>query len=250
VWLKNGIEKWALIHTDIQSQWEKNFAERMYIYNYRFYDRFRRHAASFAVLGDSSLKWKPDTFKKILWDCEVSFKFPVVKLADYKEQQAELEKNDNPFAVVVLAHLKTKATASDNTQRRVEKLSIIKQLYLRGYSKQDIINLFRFIDWIMSLPEKEENIFWQELADYEKEGKMPYITSVERIGYNRGIQHERHLVSKLISKKFKSEADEELARIKNLNADELMELGELILDFESLNDVHVWINKRAKKQIS
>jgi predicted transposase/invertase (TIGR01784 family) len=30
--------------------------------------------------------------------------------------------------------------------------------------------------------------FWQELRTYEEERQMPYITSVEQIGYDRGIK--------------------------------------------------------------
>ena len=33
VWLKNGEDAWTLIHADIQIQGEKDFSERMYIYN-------------------------------------------------------------------------------------------------------------------------------------------------------------------------------------------------------------------------
>ncbi|CCI04735.1 hypothetical protein MICAC_5930021 [Microcystis aeruginosa PCC 9443] len=35
VWLLSGEEVWILIHIEIQSQWEENFPQRMYIYNYR-----------------------------------------------------------------------------------------------------------------------------------------------------------------------------------------------------------------------
>ena len=33
-----------------------------------------------------------------------------------------------------------------------------------------------------------------------------------------------------------------------LDADDLVELCELILDFESLHEVHDWINERSRKQ--
>ncbi|WP_207691272.1 hypothetical protein [Desulfonema limicola] len=59
----------------------------------------------------------------------------------------------------------------------------ILEQYFPEFIEQDIINLFRFIDWIMCLPKTEESLFWQELEVYEKEGKMPYVTSVERIGF-------------------------------------------------------------------
>src|SRR5439155_8623481 len=39
VWLKDGQEAWVLVHIEVQSQHEEEFVERMYVYNYRLYDR-------------------------------------------------------------------------------------------------------------------------------------------------------------------------------------------------------------------
>ncbi len=61
-------------------------------------------------------------------------------------------------------------------------------LYAKGYSRENVLKLFRFIDWLMALPDELEQGFWKEISDYEKENKMPYITSVERIGIQQGIR--------------------------------------------------------------
>ncbi len=42
----------VLIHIEVQGQSEAEFAERMFVYNYRLYDRYRRPVVSLAVLGD------------------------------------------------------------------------------------------------------------------------------------------------------------------------------------------------------
>ncbi|MCP4110796.1 MAG: DUF4351 domain-containing protein [Desulfobacteraceae bacterium] len=242
VWLKNGESAWALIHADIQLQSEKDFSERMYIYNYRLYDLYRIHAASFAVIGYAGKKKSLGKFEKKLWDCEVRFKFPVVRLTDYAKDTESLEQSDNPFAVVVLAHLKTKATEKNTEKRMQEKIALLRHLYRKGLSKQDIINLFRFIDWIMFLPEKEDDLFWEQVSEFEKE---PYITSVERIGYKRG-KHEGNisLLARMIAKKFKVQSDQELEKLEKLGADDLPELGEQLFDLESLEAVHQWIERR------
>jgi len=65
---------------------------------------------------------------------------------------------------------------------------LARRLYERGYQREDVINLFRFIDWIMRLPEEMEANFWQEIRRYEEEENMPYVTSVERIGVKKGIE--------------------------------------------------------------
>ncbi|MDB9314844.1 transposase, partial [Spirulina sp. CS-785/01] len=65
---------------------------------------------------------------------------------------------------------------------------IIKNLYQRGYERQDILELFRLIDWMMTLPASLEENLTTEIYRYEEERKMPYVTSVERIGMEKGRQ--------------------------------------------------------------
>ena len=62
VFLKDGQETWILLHIEIQSQYEQNFAERIYVYNYRIYDKYRRNVVSLVVLGDDSAHWRPSEF--------------------------------------------------------------------------------------------------------------------------------------------------------------------------------------------
>ena len=87
-----------------------------------------------------------------------------------------------------MAHLKMQETKQDKPSRKVWKLRLVRGLHESGYNKTDVLNLFNFIDWILTLPKPLENEFWQELQAYEEEHKVPYVTSVERIGYDRGLQ--------------------------------------------------------------
>ena len=72
-------------------------------------------------------------------------------------------------------------------QRKTWKLLLIKTLYEKGYPREDILNLFRFIDWMMKLPDDMEKVFWEEIQQYEEDKHMPYVASVEKIGYQRGM---------------------------------------------------------------
>ncbi|MDZ8079095.1 MAG: hypothetical protein RMX35_08330 [Nostoc sp. DcaGUA01] len=89
------------------------------------------------------------------------------------------------------ADFKAKETRLDNQGRKRSKIDLTKRLYEKGYQREDIINLFRFIDWVMRLPEELENSFWQEVTQYEEEKKMPYITSVETRGIEQGLQQRK-----------------------------------------------------------
>jgi SOS response regulatory protein OraA/RecX len=106
---------------------------------------------------------------------------------DYRERIEALEENSNPFAVIVAAHLTTQETRRDGTSRYEGKLRIAKSLYRRGYGRQDILELFRLIDWLVNLPEAAEQEFKKEIQDFEEENQMPYITSVERLARQEGV---------------------------------------------------------------
>ncbi len=178
VWRLDGEETWVLIHIEVQSQVQSVFAERMYVYNNRIFDRYRRQVVSLAVLGDDQPSWRPTQYSYEIWGCQVLLKFPIVKLLDY--QLPALEASTNAFAVIVLAHLTTQQTSKDPQGRYQGKLRIAKSLYQRGYSRQDILELLRLIEWMMTLPASLERDFEQELIRFEEENRMPYILSFER----------------------------------------------------------------------
>jgi hypothetical protein len=178
-----------------KSQEEAQFSERMFVYYYRLRDKYDLPIASLAILGDERDTWRPQPFESELWGCEVSFRFPIIKLLDYVPLWADLEASQNPFAIVVMAHLKTKETRNDAISRKEWKFKLTRMLYERGYERQDILNLFRFIDWILELPEDLKRSFRDELEAYEREQQMPYVTSIERMGIEQGKEQERQTIA-------------------------------------------------------
>ena len=191
VWRRGGGEAWVLVHAEVQNQEEATFARRMFVYNYRLYDRYERQVVSLAVLGDERAGWRPTEYATALWGCGTRFTYPVVKLTDYRARRDELEASDNPFATVVLAHLAAQETRGDAARRQQVKLALTRRLYERGYSRERVLSLFRFIDWLLELPGEQETAFWQEIQVYEEERAMPYVTSVERLGVERGREEGR-----------------------------------------------------------
>jgi len=188
VWQRDGSEIWVLIHVEVQSQVQSDFPERMYVYNYRIFDMYRRPVVSLAVLSDDHDEWRPDSYSYALWGCRISLEFPMVKLLDYQTRSTLLSESTNPFAVIVAAHLTTQQTSQDPQGRYLGKLRLAKSLYQRGYSRQDILELFRLIDWMMTLPEGIESEFKQEIRRFEEDLQMPYVTSFERLARIEGKQ--------------------------------------------------------------
>lgn len=86
VWRCDGQEQIVLIHIKVQGEPDTEFTERMFIYHYRLYDRYRRPIVSMAVLGDDQFNWRPVQYQTELWGCQTRLRFPVVKLIDYTER--------------------------------------------------------------------------------------------------------------------------------------------------------------------
>jgi hypothetical protein len=195
---------------------------------------------SLAVLADERGDWHPERFGWQRWGCEVAIRFPSVKLLDYRARWAELDSSTNPFAVVIQAHLKAQETRHAPEARYRAKLVLAKSLYRRGWSRADILELFRFIDWMLRLPAELEQRLWSEIQTYEEIEHMPYITSIERIGIRKGIEQgieqgierERQLLRRQVQKRFGAAVAERseplLARISNPQT--LEDLAEALLD--------------------
>ena len=188
VWRQGGEEAWVLVHVEVQSQEESGFAERMYVYNYRCFDRYRKPVISLAVLGDEQASWRPSSYGYALGGCELSLRFPVAKLLDYETQWQVLEESLNPFATVVMAHLKTKATHNKPQERKQWKWSLVRRLFERGYSREDVVQLFRLIDWMMVLPQELQQEFKEELSRYQEDSQMPFLSRIELDAKQEGIE--------------------------------------------------------------
>ena len=191
VFLLGGEESWILVHVEVQSQTESIFPERMFVYHYRVYDRYHRPVVSLAILGDSNPTWRPDRFEAGQFGCRLAFEFPVVKLLDYKSRLPQLEQSKNPFAVLVAVHLHAQRTSRASKKRLQYKLALVRSLYERGFSREDVLELFRLVDRVLTLSNENSRAFREELERYEEEKNMPYITIVERAGIKQGLQKGR-----------------------------------------------------------
>ena len=189
VYLKDGAEKWLLIHTEVQGYYDADFVKRMYTYNYRIFDHHDKEVISLAILTDEAENYRPCRYEINRWGFRLLFEFPVVKLIDYKDRIEELEASQNPFGTIVVAHLKTLETRKDDHARLDWKKRLAKALYLKGYSREDIMNLLRFLDWVMVLPRELEVRFQEEMKTFEEEIKVAHITTtIEGFGIEKGLR--------------------------------------------------------------
>jgi hypothetical protein len=185
--LKDGLEQWLLIHIEVQGYEEKDFEKRLYVYNYRLFDRHNKEVVTLVILTDEDESYLPEAYQVKRWGFEHYFAFPVVKLICYRDK-IDLDKASNPFEIITFAHLKTLETKNNFNERLFWKITLVKLLYQKGYSKQDILDLYYFIDWIMELPEDLSEQFNDEIINFEEDSRMRHVTTAERIGIKKGIE--------------------------------------------------------------
>ena len=91
VYTREGVETWVLVHVEVQGEAEAGFAERMYVYHYRLFDKYRTDIVSLAVLADTTANFRPHTYQRERWGCALYFCFPTHKLLDLQARWAALE---------------------------------------------------------------------------------------------------------------------------------------------------------------
>jgi len=100
----------------------------------------------------------------------------------------------------------------------------------------------------MSLPKNLEQEFWREIRQLEEETRMPYITSVERLGIEQGIEQgmqrgEATLVLRQLNRRFGQVTTSVEKQIRQLSVKQLEDLGEALLDFENEADLLHWLSQ-------
>lgn len=207
VYLKDGTEQWLLIHIEVQGYKEKDFAERLMIYNYRLFDKYRHDVITMAVLTDPDETYKPNTYLLKRMGFKHEMVFPLFKVTDYKKRVKELEKSKNPMAIVVLAQLKNLEIKNKPESERFDiKITLIRMLYEKGFSKKQINELFRFIDWMINLSPVMESKIIEEIQTLEEVRKMTYVTFMERAAKKEGKKEGKmEDAEKMLKKEFSIE---------------------------------------------
>jgi len=100
----------------------------------------------------------------------------------------------------------------------------------------------RIFDWMLRLPEDLEQKFKRELIAFEEQAKMPYVTSIERLGRQEGReegrqQGEARVLLRLITLKFGSPSETVREQIATADSETLLRWSERILTAQTLDEV-------------
>jgi hypothetical protein len=173
-----------LIHVEVQGEPEPGFPRRMYVYRYRSSDRYPLPIVSLAVLADDDPRWRPGSYQEDAGGSRLRLDYPLVKLLDHPI--AELERDENPFALLVLAHRYARATRADR-RRLYFKQHLLELLLSRRYDRWRTVRIFRLFDWLMVLPAELQEEFKREKQRMEKQADLPYLSSFELEAREEGL---------------------------------------------------------------
>lgn len=217
--LKDGSEKWILVHIEIQDSKKDDFIFRMFQYYYRIFDKFNKKIVALAVYTDSNSKFNPAEYKDSFYGTEIIYKFNTYKVLDQKDKKEFLKNNANPFALVILSSLYYLESKKDDDKRYNFKIELTKLLLEKGYKKKDVWDLFDFIDVLMSFSnDKLEKKYYKEIEDMPKAKEEKIIGGYQRFVIKRKISEvAKNMLKENISVKL-------IAKVTGLKIREIEEL--------------------------
>jgi hypothetical protein len=230
-----------LVHIENESSSKTDFNQRLFRYFCSLFLRYNRPIYPIVVFSyDSPLRPDKERFvidfpnKQIL-----QFDYDIVQLnrlhwRDFLQQK-------NPVAAALMA--KMKIDQRDRPQVKAECLRLLVTLQLDPAKMQLISG---FVDTYLNLNSQEESLFQSRLSTMElqeQEQIMQLTTSWEQKGIVKGRQEgQSNTILRLLNRKFGSLPSAIATQIESLELDQLDSLTEDLLDFNSLDDLQIWLS--------
>ena len=129
--------------------------------------------------------------------------------------------------------------------------ALIRELYERGLTKEQIVNLFKIIDKMMTLPKELQRGLVAKIKHLEEENQMPFISPTEELAMERGVemgieQGEQQLIFRQLNRRFGEIESSFIETIRTLTIEQLELLGEALLDFSSITDLEQWLKNKPE----
>ena len=122
----------------------------------------------------------------------------------------------------------------------------MRLLYIQGWQRQRVIDLFTIIDWMLALPKPQERQVWQDIEQIERKAQMKYVTSVERLAIERGhktgklegrLEGKLETLTRLLTRRFGPLPEWAAQQLKAATAEQFDLWADRVLDAASLTDV-------------
>jgi hypothetical protein len=226
-----------LVHVENQASSAPEFNRRMFRYFCSLFLKYDLPIYPIVIFSyDSPQRLDKSSFVIDFPDRQVlNFDYQIVQLnrlnwRDFLQQK-------NPVAAALMS--KMKINPEDRATVKAHKLDPAKMQLISG-----------FVDTYLNLNQEEESTFQSLLSTMELQEQkqiMEITTSWEQKGILKGLQEGRqegqsNTILRLLNRKLGTLSSAIATQIKSLEPNQLDTLTVDLLDFETLDDLHQWLN--------
>jgi hypothetical protein len=212
--LKDGNDRWILLHLEHQRKNIRGLAARMNRYRCFICAHYDVEPVALAIIT-KGLGKRERFYSHCLYGSKVLYEYNNLVLAELDDE--ELASSDNPIDLVLLA-----AKFSQNAREELRKFNVLRKavelLDERGWSAEDKRDLFLFTEVIVNMKDKELRSRYAEFIEQRnREGKSMYIplmlrdsaAEIKRSGFEEGkidgklegkLEDARNMLAKGISR--------------------------------------------------
>ncbi len=267
VTLLTGEKQIILLHFEVQTKYGKKLGRRLYLLTCGLQWQFPDFKiASLVVRTDLHQKWQPLEYAFAAGGFSSQFTFPTCKISE--RLATDWSEDFSLPAMVARAQIEALKTTSDAEARYEAKKRLIRMLYERHYERDEVLDILRYLDWMMHLSDDLERKLRGEIRTFKSE-KFPemtkYVTSWERFakqeglaeglekgleeglekGLEKGREEKVELAIRLLQKRFGKLTHAIQAQIAALSAKLLDELFDAVLEFASKEEIGEWLKARS-----
>jgi len=216
---KDGSEEWLLIHVEVQGHMDRFFAERMFRYYYRIFDRYRKPVTALAIFTGADSKAMPQRYEHSFMGTSLIYGYNTFRIMDYSDE--ELSASPNPFALVVLAAKGALLAGKIPEKELLEHKLLVAKVLLANHhlSKRKIAGILTFLNNSILFEEQETNsIFVQQIDKIT--GKNNAMGIFEQLAEIRVEEMRENIVKNLLAST--DFTPEKIASLVNVNTDFVM----------------------------
>ena len=186
--LKNGRDRWILIHVEVQGYADDSFPVRMFQMRVRIRERFVGEVVAMAILTDDDPDFCPEYYEEKTWDNHLTYRWRSFKLLNNPPET--FADRDNIFSTIMsIAYRRLKIGKLRDQDLLDFKLELIHELARKQMSEKKRDNLMTFIEYYVRFENQEYvHIFDQKLDELNQiepnmstyELKIQYLTKKAR----------------------------------------------------------------------
>jgi len=168
--MKNGGEKWLILHLEIQGKGGETLSVRMYHYKCLIYAHYKKEPVALVVITDKRPTGEASGYAHSHYGTKTIYEYNNLVIMDLDDDA--LLSSDNPIALVLYA-AKSALKVKEEFQKYKFLHTLAGLLAGRGWSMMDKRDILLFIERIVNLKDKAlKRQYWEYRQKLSEEGKV------------------------------------------------------------------------------